>query len=60
MFGLGHWELIIILLIVLMIFGAGKLPEIGGGLGKAIGSFKKGVKGSDSDGKVEAEKVEEA
>jgi sec-independent protein translocase protein TatA len=60
MFGLGHWELIIILLIVLMIFGAGKLPEIGGGLGKAIGSFKKGIKGSDPDGKTETEKIKEA
>jgi len=43
MFGLGHWELLIILVLVLIIFGAGKLPEIGAGLGKSIRSFKKGV-----------------
>jgi len=43
MFGLGHWELLIILVIVLIIFGAGKLPEIGAGLGKSIRNFKKGV-----------------
>ena len=59
MFGLGQWELIVILIIVLMIFGAGKLPEIGGGLGKAIGSFKKGIKGKDSDEKEETKKVED-
>ncbi|MBU2548280.1 MAG: twin-arginine translocase TatA/TatE family subunit [Proteobacteria bacterium] len=41
MFGLGIWELLIILAIILIIFGAGKLPEIGAGLGKGIGNFKK-------------------
>jgi len=41
MFGLGLPELIIILVIVIMIFGAGKLPEIGGAIGKGIKSFKK-------------------
>jgi sec-independent protein translocase protein TatA len=43
MFGLGTPELIIILLIAFLIFGSKKLPEIGAGLGKAIGSFKKGL-----------------
>ncbi len=37
---LGPWELGIILLIVIVIFGAGKLPEIGGALGKSIREFK--------------------
>lgn len=40
MFGLGTWELLLILLIILVIFGAGKLPEIGGSLGKALKNFK--------------------
>ncbi|WP_027370175.1 twin-arginine translocase TatA/TatE family subunit [Desulfovermiculus halophilus] len=41
MFGIGIPELIIILAIVLVIFGANKLPEIGAGMGKAIRNFKK-------------------
>jgi len=41
--GLGIPELLIILVIVLVIFGAGKLPQIGGNLGKAIKDFKQGL-----------------
>lgn len=37
----GTWELIIILVIVLVIFGANKLPDIGSGMGRAIKNFKK-------------------
>ncbi|MBW2063150.1 MAG: twin-arginine translocase TatA/TatE family subunit [Deltaproteobacteria bacterium] len=40
MFGLGMWELLIILAIVLVVFGASKLPEIGSGLGKGISNFR--------------------
>ena len=47
MFGLGVGELLIILVIVLVIFGAGKLPEIGEGLGRGIRSFRKEVKRPD-------------
>lgn len=43
MFGLGFGELLVILVIVLIIFGAGKLPEIGQGLGRGIRSFRKEV-----------------
>ena len=43
MFGLGTPELIVILLIAFLVFGSKKLPELGAGLGKAIGSFKKGL-----------------
>lgn len=50
MFGFGMPELIIILVIVLVVFGAGRLPEIGGALGKSIRNFKKA-----SDGKEEIE-----
>lgn len=44
MFGLGATELIIILLIIIVIFGAKKLPEIGSGLGRGITNFKKAMK----------------
>jgi sec-independent protein translocase protein TatA len=40
MFGIGMPELIIILVIIMIIFGAGKLPDIGAGVGKAIRNFK--------------------
>ena len=49
MFGLGHWELLIILAIVMIIFGAGKLPQIGAGLGQSIRNFKKGVSEVDKE-----------
>ncbi len=49
MFGLGFQELLIILISALIIFGPGKLPQIGSGLGKAIRDFKKGVSSDDSD-----------
>ena len=53
MFGsLGFTELILILAIVLLIFGAGKLPQLGEGVGKAIKGFKKSVHEADP---VEAE-----
>lgn len=47
MFEIGSQELMIILLIVFIIFGAKRLPELGSSLGKAIRSFKKGVAEED-------------
>jgi len=44
MFGLGMPELLVILFIALLIFGAAKLPQIGKALGKTINEFKKGMK----------------
>ncbi|RLB10336.1 MAG: twin-arginine translocase TatA/TatE family subunit [Deltaproteobacteria bacterium] len=49
MFGIGMPELIVILVIVLIIFGAGKLPEIGAGIGKGIKNFKKALHESDKE-----------
>ena len=46
--GLGATELLIILAIVVLLFGARRLPEIGSGLGKAIRGFKEGVSGKDA------------
>jgi len=48
MFGFGIGELILILLIVLVVFGANKLPSIGEGVGKAIQNFRKAIKSPDS------------
>jgi sec-independent protein translocase protein TatA len=49
MFGLGMPELIVILIIVLVIFGANRLPQLGEGLGKAIKGFKKGISDSQDE-----------
>ncbi|PLX78917.1 MAG: twin-arginine translocase TatA/TatE family subunit [Desulfuromonas sp.] len=57
MFGLGTQELVIILVIVLVIFGAGKLPQVGGALGKGIRNFKKGV--NEDDEPEQLERVDE-
>jgi sec-independent protein translocase protein TatA len=51
MFGLGMPELLIILVIVVVIFGANRLPQLGEGLGKAIRGFKKGISDSDEANK---------
>lgn len=47
MFGIGMPELIVILVIVLVVFGAGRLPEIGSALGKSIKNFKNASDGKD-------------
>lgn len=49
MFGIGMTEMIIVLVIVLIVFGAGKLPDIGKGLGQGIKNFKKAVGGQDDE-----------
>ena len=49
MFGIGFSELLIILVIILIIFGAGKLPELGDGLGRGIKNFRKAIKPEEID-----------
>ena len=56
--GLGMTELLVILVIVLIIFGAGKLPEIGSGLGKGMRNFKKSVSGEADDEEAETKEKE--
>ncbi len=44
MFGMGIGELLVVLVIVLVVFGAGRLPEVMGSLGKGVQAFKKGLR----------------
>ena len=53
MFGLGMPELLVILVIVVVVFGAGKLPEIGSGIGQGIKNFKKATREADNQEKIE-------
>lgn len=53
MFGLGYQELMIILVIVLLLFGAQKLPELARGLGKSVSEFKKGQSETEPVAKTE-------
>lgn len=51
-------ELIIILVIIVIIFGAGKLPEIGSGIGKGIKNFKDATKNEEKPKSIEEDKKE--
>lgn len=51
MFGLGVGEIVVILVIVILIFGTSRIPELGRGLGEGIRNFKKSVKGEEEDRK---------
>ncbi|BCA80903.1 MAG: twin-arginine translocase TatA/TatE family subunit [Desulfuromonadales bacterium] len=57
MFGLGTQELLIILALVLIIFGAGKLPQVGGALGKGLRNFKQGIKEENEEQEDEKKKI---
>jgi len=56
MFGLGYQELMVILIIVLLLFGAQKLPELARGLGKSVSEFKKGQSEGETSEKSHEEK----
>lgn len=54
MFGLGLWEIIVIALIILLLFGAKRIPELMRGIGQGVKNFKDGMQGTDD--KKEEEK----
>ncbi len=59
--GIGAPELIIVLLIVLVVFGVGRLPEVGGGLGKGIREFRRALSGKgegDEESSTESTETE--
>jgi sec-independent protein translocase protein TatA len=56
MFGLGMPELLVVLVIVVVLFGANKLPQIGAGIGKGIKNFKEATKESDKKDELENKK----
>ncbi len=55
--GLSFWHIIVVVLVVLVVFGAGKLPNVMGDLGKGIRSFKSGLSGEDKDSDKPADKL---
>jgi len=59
-FHIGPWEIGLLLLIILIIFGVGKLPQVGGAIGKGIREFRKAHKGdADDASKVETKEPKE-
>lgn len=55
--GLSLWHLIVVLIVVLIFFGAGKLPQVMSDLGKGIRSFKAGLDGKDKDDDDDVKKL---
>ncbi len=55
-FRMGPWEIALILIVILIVFGVGKLPQIGGAIGKGMRSFQKGQRGEDAEEQAEEKK----
>ena len=55
-FRIGPWEIALILVIILIVFGVGKLPQVGGAIGKGLRAFKRGQRGEDEEEEEEEEK----
>ncbi len=58
MFGrMGPWEIALIVVIILIVFGVGKLPQVGGAIGKGLRSFRKGQRGEIEEDEEEEPEV---
>jgi sec-independent protein translocase protein TatA len=57
---MGPWEIALILIIILIIFGVGKLPQVGGAIGKGFRAFKKGQQGEDLEEEEEKPRTKKA
>jgi len=54
----GHWEIAVIVIAILLLFGGKKIPELMRGLGRGIHEFKKGARGIEDDEKEQPKKIE--
>lgn len=54
--GLGPGEIVLLVLVILIVFGASKIPQIGSSLGKGLRNFRKSIKGEDEKSKKSEEK----
>ena len=51
-FHIGPWEIGLILVIILVVFGVGKLPQVGGAIGKGLRAFRKGQRGEEDEEEI--------
>lgn len=58
-FGLGGWEILIIVFVILLLFGGAKIPELMKGLGKGVKSFKEGLKDDEKDDAFKKKEINE-
>jgi len=59
-FRIGPWEIALILVIILIVFGVGKLPQVGGAIGKGLRAFKKGQQGEEAEEEVKSSTTKKA
>ncbi len=50
--GIGVWEIVLILAIILIVFGVGKLPQVGNAIGKGLRAFRKGQHGEEDEEEI--------
>lgn len=56
---IGHWEILAIIAVILLIFGPSKLPALGRSIGEGVKNLKKGLKGAGDEGEEDKKKIEE-